>query len=87
MHHTVKSWPWFFQEMVKGNKKHDMREKDRNYCIGDTMTLQEFDPRTGIYTGETLDVKITYITSNDSPCALSSAYLDNNAVILSVEKV
>ncbi len=87
MHHTVKSWPWFFQPMLEGKKKHDMRSKDREYSVGDTITLLEFDPRNGQYTGASLVVKITYITSNDSPCALSSAYLDNNAVILSVEKV
>jgi len=87
-HHIVKSWPKYFEPMLKGIKKHDMRNmKDRSYSVGDTMTLQEFDPFEGKYTGRTADFRITYKTNRETPCALSSAMLDDNAVILSVEKI
>lgn len=83
--YEVKSWPWFFEPMVAGNKKHDMRDKsERPYRIGDRMLLREFDPRNGQYTGREAVAMITYITSNDTPCAMSSNALDNNACILSV---
>lgn len=83
--YEVKSWPWFFEPMCAGNKKHDMRDKrERPYKIGDRMLLREWDPRTGQYTGREAVATITYITSNDSPCAMSSNALDRDAAILSV---
>jgi hypothetical protein len=86
--HIVKSWPQYFQPMLDGTKRHDMRnKKDRDYKVGDLMLLQEFDPFKGEYTGREQLFKITYMTDNITPCALSSAYLDDNAVILSLELV
>ena len=82
--HTVKSWPWFFQAMKAGAKKHDMRPMDRDWKIGDTVVLQEFDPRSGEYTGNEHVMEITYITSRNTPCALSSVALDKDHVILSL---
>jgi Domain of unknown function (DUF3850) len=83
--YEVKSWPWFFEPMCAGTKKHDMRDKrDRLYKIGDHMLLREWDPRDGQYTGREAVALITYITSNDSPCAMSSNALDRDAAILSV---
>ena len=83
--YEVKSWPWFFEPMCAGKKKHDMRDKrDRAYKIGDRMLLREWDPRTSKYTGREAVALITYITSNDAPCAMSSNALDRDACILSV---
>lgn len=84
--YEVKSWPWFFEEMITGKKKHDMRDKrDRDYAVGDRMLLREFDPRIGQYTGRAAIAAITYITDNVTPCAMSSAALDNQYAILSVD--
>lgn len=85
--HTMKSWPHFFQAIKMGFKKHDLRikEKERDFKIGDTVILLEYDPFKGAYTGQSLTAKITYITSNDLPCAYSSAMLARDAVILSLE--
>lgn len=83
--YEVKSWPWFFDEMCKGNKKHDMRDKsERPYTVGDRMLLREFDPRGAGYTGREAVAYITYITSNETPCAMSSNALAKDAAILSV---
>jgi len=82
--HKVKSWPWFFEAMKAGSKKHDMRKTDRNYKVGDMLLLQEFDPRTGQYTGREHSMVITYITSRETPCALSSNGLAQDHIILSV---
>ena len=83
--YMVKSWPWFFEPMCAGEKKHDMRDKrDRDYKVGDQMLLREFDPRTGTYTGREAVAMITYITDNVTPCAMSSAALANDFAILSV---
>lgn len=84
--HVVKSWPQFFDPMLNGIKKHDMRNlKDRDYKVNDTMLLQEYDPFKGEYTGREARFLITYITSCKTPCALSSAMLDDSGCILSLE--
>lgn len=84
--YEVKSWPWFFEEMITGRKKHDMRDKrDREYKVGDKMLLREFDPRTGQYSGRAAIGTITYITDNVTPCAMSSAALDRDFAILSLD--
>lgn len=64
--YNVKSWVAFFQAFKTGAKKHDMRDlKDRNYKVGDTLNLQEYDPSTGKYTGDEMKMKITYITRHE----------------------
>src|SRR4051812_12689992 len=72
MEHRVKSWPHLFEATLSGIKTHELRRaSDRDYRIGDTLRLQEFDPATERYTGREMIVRITYITSAEFPCALS----------------
>ena len=83
--YEVKSWPWLFEPMMAKQKMHDMRDmRDRPYKIGDRMLLREFDPRTGKYTGREGVALITYITNNETPCAMSSSVLARDFAILSV---
>lgn len=84
----LKSWSPFFQAIKSGKKSHDLRsKKDRQFKVGDIITLQEYEPFEGIYTGEEIDVEVTYITSNDTPCAFSSAVLDKDYCVLSLRPV
>lgn len=84
--HVVKSWRQFFRAIVNGTKKHDLRDMaDRNYKVGDTIILREYDQFEGRYTGMCQRVKITFITSEDTPCAFSSAVLQRGYAILSLE--
>jgi len=84
--HKMKSWPWLFQALLDDRKFHDLRQKDRDFQIGDVCLLQEWDPATGKYTGRELTMEITYMTHNESPCALSSNALARDHVILSLRK-
>lgn len=85
--HSVKSWPSFFEATLAGTKTHDVRRMgDRDYQVGDTVRLMEFDPEKQDYTGRELCVRITYITSAKLPCALSEACLHPDYCILSVTK-
>ena len=87
MEHRVKSWPSFFEATLAGVKTHDVRRvSDRDYRVGDTLRLMEFDPEKQRYTGRELCVRITYITSAKLPCALSEACLDSDYCILSITK-
>ena len=84
----LKSWRAFYQAIKAGNKTHDLRFKgDRSFKIGDIITLQEYDPFAGRYTGDEIDVEITYITDNVTPCAFSSAILPKDYCILSLRVV
>jgi len=84
--HKVKSWPSFFEATLAGVKTHDVRMNDRDYQVGDTLRLMEFDPEKRQYTGRELCVRITYITSAKLPCALSEACLHPDYCILSITK-
>lgn len=67
---------------------HDLRyDVDRNFEVGDTITLQEYDPFKGEYSGEECVVIVTYITSTKTPCAFSSAVLDPKYCILSIKRM
>jgi hypothetical protein len=88
MEHKVKSWPSFFEATLSGVKTHDVRRmSDRDYQVGDTLRLMEFDPETKKYTGRELSVRITYVTSAKSPCALSDSCLHPDYCILSITKL
>ncbi len=85
-HYEVKSWTYLFDEIVAGRKTADMRDKtERDYKVDDTMLLRRYDQASGAYTGEEVEVKITHIISNDTPCAMSSVALARDYCILSLK--
>jgi len=85
--HKVKSWPLFFEATLSGAKTHEVRRMtDRDYRVGDTLLLQEYDPTTQTHSGRELVVRITYMTSPEAPCALSEQCLHPDYCILSIVK-
>jgi hypothetical protein len=86
--HKVKSWPQFFEATLSGAKTHEVRRlTDRDYRVGDRLLLQEYDPTTETYSGRELVVRITSMTSAESPCALSEECLHPDFCILSIVRV
>jgi hypothetical protein len=86
--HELKCWPKFFEPITRGEKRHDLRRAtDRNFEIGDRLLLREFDPDEMRYTGRTLLVDVTYVTSADQPCALSEQALSPDFCILSIAPI
>lgn len=84
----LKSWSPFFQAIKAGQKTHDLRsKKDREFFVGQLLTLAEYEPFTGQYTGDEIDVVVTFITDDVTPCAFSSAVLDKGYAILSIKRV
>lgn len=61
--HLVKSWPQEFQAVLLGAKTHEFRKNDRDYQVGDVVTLQEWEPGLpdGSYTGRLCQVLVTHI--------------------------
>ena len=86
--HFIKSWAHFYDAIAEGRKLHDLRRMDdREYNVGDILVLQRYDNINGKYTGEEQRVKVTYITSNKTPCAFSSSALDREYAILSLQRL
>ena len=86
--HRVKSWMYLYQSVLDGEKKHDFRNKDeRDYKVGDTLVLCEYDQTKGTFTGRELPCKITYKTDSSTPCAMSSTALGKEFTVLSIEPI
>ena len=63
--HLLKVWPAEFLAILEGRKRHEFRKNDRQYQLGDHITLREFNPRKphgDRFSGDEIDVKITHIS-------------------------
>ncbi len=49
-----KCWPDLFEKVKSGKKNVDVRLADFDVKEGDTLILEEFDPKTRTYTGRKL---------------------------------
>lgn len=63
MHHNLKLFSRYYQSVVDKKKCSEVRFNDRNYHVGDTITLHEGQP--GLdgfeYTGRKISARISYI--------------------------
>lgn len=55
----LKILPQYFEEVIKGNKRAELRFNDRDFKVGDIYELEEYDGKT--YTGRSVTVRITHI--------------------------
>lgn len=56
-----KIWPQYFKKIKSGDKTFELRLADWECNIGDTLTLQEWDPDTKNYTGRELTKTVSYV--------------------------
>ncbi len=56
-----KIWPEYFKLVKSGKKKFELRLADFNIKKGDTLLLEEWDPKTKKYSGKKIAKKIKYI--------------------------
>lgn len=80
MTHVLKIRPEYFKEVLKGNKRAEVRKMDREYSVGDKLILQEFDSNTATYTGREIAANITHILTD-------TEFLRANYGVLSIKKV
>lgn len=59
MEHRLKTLQPFFDDVKNGSKTFELRRNDRNFKIGDTLILEEYDGTT--FTGETIRKSISYV--------------------------
>ncbi len=70
--HELKTEPKFFERVLQGHKKFELRFNDRGYRLGDLLILREFDTVDG-YTSRTLVASVKYLT--DYKRALRPGYV------------
>lgn len=56
-----KIWPKYFEAVVTGKKKYELRLNDFKIKAGDTLWLREWDPRTKKYTGRKIKKQAAYV--------------------------
>lgn len=61
MIHELKTWPEYFQAIVEGRKRFEIRRDDRPFAVDDELGLREWDPKAGEYTGRFARVRVAYI--------------------------
>lgn len=56
-----KVWPEYFEKIISGKKKLELRLADFEINEGDTLVLEEWDKDKKEYTGRKIEVVATYI--------------------------
>ncbi|MFX1236323.1 MAG: ASCH/PUA domain-containing protein [Promethearchaeota archaeon] len=59
--HKLKIWPEFFNAVLDGTKKFEIRKNDRNFQVGDKIILKEWNPSAEKFTGRSLAKWINFI--------------------------
>lgn len=78
--HNLKIWPQYLEDVKSGNKQFEVRKNDRNYEVGDTLILEEFNPTKGTYTGRWIPELITYKLDNKK-------FVKEGFVILGIKEI
>lgn len=61
MTHKLKTWPEYFEKVYSLDKLFEVRKNDRNFKVGDTLILEEYDANTKTYSGRRIACQVTYI--------------------------
>jgi len=72
MTHELKIKPEYFLEVMNGNKTFELRKNDRDYMVGDTIILKEFDED---YTGAQVERRISYLLMNCEEYGLMDGFV------------
>lgn len=73
MIHELKISPKYFEDVRNGMKRFELRRDDRDFKVGDLITLKEYE--NGSYTGrEIKNMPIVYILRNAQEYGLKAGY-------------
>jgi len=56
-----KIWPEYFELIKSGRKRVELRVADFDLKEGDTLILEEWDPKVGEYTGRKIEKRVGYV--------------------------
>ena len=63
-HHNLKTINPYFNDVWSGWKEFEVRINDRNFEVGDTCTLHEYDSEIDLHTGNSIEIEIKYVLRN-----------------------
>jgi hypothetical protein len=74
--HELKTWPGPFHALRERLKRFEWRLNDRDYAVGDVLSLREWDPDDEVYTGRRDLYRVTYMLTTgfgipDGYCVMS----------------
>lgn len=78
--HDLKILPVYFSEVVKENKRFEVRKNDRDFKIGDFLHLKEWDPEKQAYTGQEAICAVRYLL--EDPRYLQRGFCIMSIVVL-----
>ena len=61
-HHDLKIYSEYFRLVWDNKKTFEIRKNDRDFKVGDSITLHAINRETGEYTGSVLARRINYMT-------------------------
>ena len=64
MVHDLKIKPKFYEDVLYGKKQFELRRDDRDFNVGDSVCLREWDEEAEDYTGRSITKRIIYILRN-----------------------
>lgn len=73
MEHELKTLPNYFKAVLGGTKQFELRKDDREFKLGDTVLLREWDGQN--YTGRTCRRNIFYILRDVPEYGLKEGYV------------
>lgn len=79
--HELKSWPKYFDAIMDGTKRFELRKCDRLFLVGDMLRLRRWDPDTECYTGEEIRARVTHLSTRSS----AIGGLDPEFCVMSIE--
>lgn len=79
MEHELKIYPRYLEDIASGKKTFEVRKNDRNFQVGDILTLKEWDNIN--YSGKEIGARVIYLL-NDKFIGVMPGY-----VVLGIELV
>lgn len=80
--HELKTWPEYFEAIIRRTKTFEIRKDDRGYQAGDFLELLEYDPETKEYTGREAEAFVAYIMKSGEESFLG---LEAGHVIMAIK--
>ncbi len=74
MHHELKCWPIFFERIRANEKLFEVRVNDRGFQSGDQLSLLEYDPANGTYSGRQMGATVGYLMTPQVARGLQADY-------------
>lgn len=74
MRHKIKCEIEYFEKVLSGDKKFELRLNDRNYQEGDILDICEFNKITQEFTGRECDRLVLYVLKNAEKFGLREGF-------------